>query len=132
MTLLLAVPPRGPAPIEGYFVYHKPYEASDADYKKQTLLGPARSSHLLTELKPNTQYSIKMRCFNAAGHTVVKKTLCKYSKSWGSYITITPGGAVMQHRPHTVTCQRSVMSLHHAHSHTLYPAFVNIHKYTLY
>ena len=27
------------APIEGYTVYHKPFDVSDSDYKKQTLLG---------------------------------------------------------------------------------------------
>ena len=78
------------APIEGYFVYHKPYDASDSDYKKQTLLGATHSTHLLTELQANTQYSIKMRCFNAAGHsdesnTVVKKTLCQYLLLYSVY-----------------------------------------------
>ena len=72
------------APIEGYVVYHKPYDAHDAEYKERTVLGAATSNHLFTQLRPNTQYSIKMRCFNTAGrsdesNTVVKKTLCQYT-----------------------------------------------------
>ena len=67
--------------IDGFYIYHKPY-GLDEEFAKQMLEGPGIRHHLLTDLKPDTEYIIKMKCFNSAGasddsNMVVKRTLRK-------------------------------------------------------
>ncbi|KAJ8316016.1 hypothetical protein KUTeg_006030 [Tegillarca granosa] len=69
---------RKTSPIEGFFLYYKPFSSTD-DYKKLALLQAGVRVHLLNNLTPNTEYSIKLQCFNAAGTSknstpVVKRT----------------------------------------------------------
>lgn len=66
-------------PIEGFFIYYKPYHASD-DFQNVTLLQASVRVHLLTNLLGGTEYLIKMQSFNDAGRSpfsneVVKKTI---------------------------------------------------------
>lgn len=67
--------------IEGFDIFYKPYD-TQAEYEKQTLLGAGIRNHLLTDLQPDTDYTIYMQCFNSAGHSensniVVQKTMRK-------------------------------------------------------
>ena len=82
--------------IEGFFLYHKPYNA-EGDFRREALLGPGLRHHVLTSLQPGQHYSIKLRAFNAAGQSqfsnvVVKRTLSKYGKiieGWLFYVFCT-------------------------------------------
>ncbi|XP_076458027.1 brother of CDO-like [Babylonia areolata] len=65
--------------ITGFYIFYKPY-GSEEDFHVETLLGAGIRNHLLTDLKPDTEYSVKMQCFNSAGasdfsNMVVKRTL---------------------------------------------------------
>ncbi|KAL3884863.1 hypothetical protein ACJMK2_024964 [Sinanodonta woodiana] len=67
------------SPVEGFFIYSKPYHSSE-EYKRLMLLGPNLRAHMLKNLTPDTEYSIKMQSFNTAGYsefsnTVVRRTL---------------------------------------------------------
>ena len=67
--------------IDGFYIYYKPYESAE-EYKREKLLGSGIRNHVLTNLQADTEYSIKMKCFNMVGtsdysNTVVKRTLCK-------------------------------------------------------
>ncbi|XP_048246084.1 cell adhesion molecule-related/down-regulated by oncogenes-like [Haliotis rufescens] len=67
------------SPIEGFFIFYKPYDSKD-QWKKITILETKVRGHVLGYLKPDTEYSIRMLCFNSAGNsdssnTVVKRTL---------------------------------------------------------
>ena len=69
------------AVIAGYVIYFKPFDSPD-DYDKREIQGHDLEDHIITNLQPNTQYAIKMQCFNDKGaslfsNTVVKKTLCE-------------------------------------------------------
>ncbi|XP_071175632.1 interference hedgehog-like isoform X2 [Mytilus edulis] len=66
------------SPIEGFFLYYKPFN-SKGDYKKEMLMQPSIRTYLVVELKAATEYSLKMQCFNSEGmsdfsNTVVMKT----------------------------------------------------------
>ena len=73
--------PLDQSPIEGFFIYYRPYsEHNPALFEKETLMGSELRRHIIRALRPNTQYSIKITCFNGAGESedsneVVKKTL---------------------------------------------------------
>ena len=41
-------------PISGFYIYHKPYESKE-DFERQVLEGQNIRSHLLTDLKPDTE-----------------------------------------------------------------------------
>ncbi|KAL8609809.1 hypothetical protein ACOMHN_052863 [Nucella lapillus] len=65
--------------ITGFYIHYKPY-GSQQDFRVETLLGAGIRNHLLTDLTADTEYSIKMQCFNTAGasdfsNIVVKRTL---------------------------------------------------------
>ena len=65
--------------IDGFYIFHKPY-GSKEEFTMQMLEGPGIRNHLLTDLRPDTEYSVKMKCFNTAGasdysNMVVKRTL---------------------------------------------------------
>ncbi|KAL5019658.1 hypothetical protein ScPMuIL_002550 [Solemya velum] len=67
------------SPIEGVLIFYKPY-GSPEKFTKQRLYGPNLEKHVLQQLRSETEYSIKMQCFNSAGesgfsNTVVKRTL---------------------------------------------------------
>ena len=67
------------SPIEGFFIYVKPYSSADG-YTKETLLGGDMRQYHINGLMPHTEYSIMIRSFNAAGESedsnvVVMKTL---------------------------------------------------------
>ncbi|KAL8592957.1 hypothetical protein ACOMHN_050784 [Nucella lapillus] len=71
--------PTDSSPIDGFYIFYKPY-ASKEDYEKEVLRGASIRNHLLTGLDPDTEYSIKMKCFNSVGasdfsNMVVKRTL---------------------------------------------------------
>ncbi|XP_076438690.1 interference hedgehog-like isoform X2 [Babylonia areolata] len=71
--------PTDSSPIDGFYIFYKPY-ASKGDYTKEVLRGASIRNHLLTGLVPDTEYSIKMKCFNSVGasdfsNMVVKRTL---------------------------------------------------------
>ncbi|XP_025100220.1 LOW QUALITY PROTEIN: cell adhesion molecule-related/down-regulated by oncogenes-like [Pomacea canaliculata] len=71
--------PVDPSPIEGFHIFYKPFDSAE-DFENITLIGAGIRNHLLTDLKPDTEYTIKMQCFNTAGvsdfsNTVVKRTL---------------------------------------------------------
>jgi hypothetical protein len=67
------------APIEGFYIYYKPY-SSPGEYKQHPLLGSTLRSHLITKLTPNTEYSIKMQCFNSAGQSEFSNAVVKPTK----------------------------------------------------
>lgn len=74
--------PVDPSPIEGFHIFYKPFDSAE-DFENITLIGAGIRNHLLTDLKPDTEYTIKMQCFNTAGvsdfsNTVVKRTLRKH------------------------------------------------------
>ncbi|XP_033758131.1 cell adhesion molecule-related/down-regulated by oncogenes-like [Pecten maximus] len=65
--------------IEGFFLYYKPFSSQD-EYESVQMMEPTARTYLLSPLKPNTEYSIKIQSFNAAGNSdfsnaVVKRTL---------------------------------------------------------
>ena len=67
------------SPIEGFVLFYKPFQ-STKEFKVERLLGPNLRLHELTGLEPDTQYTLKLQCFNLAGNSdfsnqVVKKTL---------------------------------------------------------
>ncbi|KAL4229419.1 hypothetical protein ACF0H5_012457 [Mactra antiquata] len=67
-------------PIEGFYIYYKPYHAKNEPFQNVTLLQPSVRTHLLTNLQPGTEYLIRMQSFNGAGNSsfsneVVEKTL---------------------------------------------------------
>ena len=84
--------------IDGFYIYHKPY-GSKEEFKMQTLEGSGIRNHLLTDLKPDTEYSIKMKCFNDAGasdysNMVVKRTRRKSRSLLGEVGPLTRYSAV--------------------------------------
>ncbi|OWF35977.1 brother of CDO-like isoform X2 [Mizuhopecten yessoensis] len=65
--------------IEGFFLYYKPFSSQD-EYESVQMMEPTARTYLLSPLQPNTEYSIKIQSFNAAGNSdfsnvVVKRTL---------------------------------------------------------
>ncbi|XP_060071990.1 brother of CDO-like [Ylistrum balloti] len=65
--------------IEGFFLYYKPF-SSQNEYESVQMMEPTARTYLLSPLQPNTEYSIKIQSFNAAGNSdfsniVVKRTL---------------------------------------------------------
>ena len=66
------------SPIEGFYIYYKPFHSQEAD-KQIPILGAGIRQHILDRLNPDTEYSIRMQCFNSAGTsdystTVVQRT----------------------------------------------------------
>ncbi|KAK7487638.1 hypothetical protein BaRGS_00021188, partial [Batillaria attramentaria] len=66
------------SPVKGFYVFYKPFE-SDGEFEKVTLKGAGITQHTLAELKPDTEYTIKMQSYNHAGasefsNIVVKRT----------------------------------------------------------
>ncbi|XP_041373327.1 cell adhesion molecule-related/down-regulated by oncogenes-like [Gigantopelta aegis] len=66
------------SPIEGFYIYYKPFHSQEKD-KQIPILGAGIRQHILDRLTPDTEYSIRMQCFNSAGTsdystTVVQRT----------------------------------------------------------
>lgn len=64
--------------IKGFLIFYKPFD-SEEEFEKLPLKGGGITQHTLTDLKPDTDYSIKMQSYNSAGaskfsNTVVKRT----------------------------------------------------------
>ncbi|WAR13001.1 IHOG-like protein [Mya arenaria] len=55
------------SPIEGFYIYYKPYHSSEP-FQNVTLLEPSVRAHLLQDVMLGTEYLIKMQSFNAAGN----------------------------------------------------------------
>ncbi len=78
--------PLDQSPIEGYIVYYRPYSDTSAGaWSQETLMGGELREHTVRALRPNTQYSLRLTCFNTAGespesNSVVMKTLSKYEQ----------------------------------------------------
>ncbi|XP_074652917.1 cell adhesion molecule-related/down-regulated by oncogenes-like [Tubulanus polymorphus] len=65
--------------IEGFVIFYRPFDSGE-DYIRRTIFGGQHVRHVLSQLLPDTEYQIKMKCFNSAGasdfsNTVVKRTL---------------------------------------------------------
>ncbi|XP_064650503.1 brother of CDO-like isoform X3 [Lineus longissimus] len=77
--------PLGTIAVEGFFIFYKPY-GSQEEFKRQEVFGGNLVNYVLNRLRPDTEYEIKMQCFNSAGesdfsNTVVKRTLASSGSS---------------------------------------------------
>ena len=55
-------------PIDGFFIYYKPFHA-EVEFEKIPLLSSSVRAYLLQGLQPGTEYLIKMQSFNSAGQS---------------------------------------------------------------
>lgn len=74
------------SPIEGFFIYYKPYDAGDDKYVRVSILDREKRDYVIERLKASTEYLIRMTCFNSAGssgysNSVAKQTLPSDSMS---------------------------------------------------
>lgn len=72
-------------PVEGFKISYRPY-GSDVDYQSVKVTGPGIRRATITDLKPDTAYSIHMSCFNADGESnssisVFRKTIGLFESS---------------------------------------------------
>lgn len=68
------------SPIEGFFIFYKPYHPEEAPFQNVTLLEPSVRAHLLTKLLPSTEYAIKMQSFNSAGKSAFSNQVVEITK----------------------------------------------------
>ena len=67
------------SPIEGFFIFYKPYHAVEP-FQNVTLLEPSVRAHLLTKLQPSTEYTIQMQSFNSAGKSSLSNQVVERTK----------------------------------------------------
>lgn len=68
------------SPIEGFFIFYKPYHPEEGPFQNVTLLEPSVRAHLLTKLLPSTEYAIRMQSFNSAGKSVLSNQVVERTK----------------------------------------------------
>ena len=78
------------SPIEGFYVSYKPYDSLQ-DFTKDPVIGNNMREHMISGLSPDSEYSIKIQAFNAAGesdfsNSVVKRTLGRNIDNYYSII----------------------------------------------
>ncbi|XP_053408068.1 cell adhesion molecule-related/down-regulated by oncogenes-like [Mercenaria mercenaria] len=70
-------------PIEGFYIYYKPFHAEKDPFQNVTLLEPSVRSHLLTNLFPGTEYLIRMQSFNGVGDSPYSNEVVERTKGSG-------------------------------------------------
>lgn len=80
--------PKKKSPIEGFTLHYKEYSANN-NFTALQLLEPTIRSYMIQDLKPATEYTIKVQSFNTAGHSdlsneVVMRTKGGKSKNGNS------------------------------------------------
>ncbi|GAB1603240.1 cell adhesion molecule-related/down-regulated by oncogenes-like [Argonauta hians] len=79
-------------PISGFIIFYKPYHL-DVSFSNITLYEPVLRKHIIKNLKPGTDYRIKMECFNKYGYSkfsnkVVQRT--SPAENWHSKSYVPP------------------------------------------
>lgn len=77
--------PKKKSPIEGFTLHYKEYSANN-NFTALQLLEPTIRSYMIQDLKPATEYTIKVQSFNTAGHSDLSNEVVMRTKGGKSKI----------------------------------------------
>lgn len=82
--------PKKKSPIEGFTLHYKEYSANN-NFTALQLLEPTIRSYMIQDLKPATEYTIKVQSFNTAGYSDLSNEVVMRTKGGKSKISVNSG-----------------------------------------
>lgn len=77
--------PKKKSPIEGFTLHYKEYSANN-NFTALQLLEPTIRSYMIQDLKPATEYTIKVQSFNTAGHSDLSNEVVMRTKGGNPFV----------------------------------------------